>query len=183
MGRRSPGKPIKKKLHRHAVETPRRSDARDAKPLTRRPPLSYCHNTPVPLSPADFSVSPSSGVPIYRQLIDQVHAAVAGGRLAPGEPLPSVRALALALEVNPMTVSKAWSRLEAAGVLARERGRGMRLADTPEGRRAPAAERRARLRPLVEQAVVRARQLGLTDEQFLSVSASVLKEIPDVPNP
>ena len=137
----------------------------------------------MPLSPSDFSVHPSSGVPIYRQLIDQVNAAVAGGRLLPGEELPSVRALALALEVNLMTVSKAWSRLEADGVLVRVRGRGMRVADAPAGGRAPVAERRADARPLVEQAVVRARQLGLTDKQFLALAASVLKENPRVPAP
>ena len=134
----------------------------------------------MPLSPADFAVHPSSGVPIYRQLIDQVNAAVAGGRLAAGEELPSVRALALSLEVNLMTVSKAWSRLEADGVLVRIRGRGMRVAETAGGPRAPVAERREEVRPLVEQAVVRARQLGLTDRQFLSLTESLLKENPDV---
>jgi GntR family transcriptional regulator len=72
-----------------------------------------------------FVVHPSSGVPIYRQLIDQVEALVAGGRLRPGDTVPSVRQVAGALGVNPMTVSKAWSRIEGEGVLERDRGRGM----------------------------------------------------------
>ena len=70
---------------------------------------------PTPLIP--FEIHPSSGVPIYRQLIDQVHALIAGGRLTEGDLLPSVRQVAAAAAVNPMTVSKAYSRLEAEGVV------------------------------------------------------------------
>ena len=68
-----------------------------------------------------FVVHPSSGVPIYRQLIDQVEALVAGGQLQPGDTVPSVRQVAAALGINMMTVSKAWSRLEADGLLQRDR--------------------------------------------------------------
>ena len=129
------------------------------------------------LRPLDFAIHPSSGVPIYRQLIDQVNAAIAGGRLKPGEEVPSVRAIATALEVNAMTVSKAWSRLEADGVLLRRRGRGMKVAEpSAADRAASVADRKADAAPLVEQAVVRARQLGLTDKQFLSLVRSFLKE-------
>ena len=75
-----------------------------------------------------FVVHASSGVPIYRQLVDQVEALVAGGRLRPGDVVPSVRQVATALGINPMTVSKAWGRLESDGVLIRDRGRGMVVA-------------------------------------------------------
>ena len=133
------------------------------------------------IRPAEFSIHPSSGVPIYRQLIDQVQSLVAGGRLKPGDTLPSVRELAGSLEVNPMTVSKAYSRLEADGVLARLRGRGMVVAaasdaDTADG--LSLAARQGDVRPLVEQAVVRARQLNLTDRQFQAVVNALLKENP-----
>ena len=129
--------------------------------------------------PADFVVHPSSGVPIHRQLADQVRAMVAGGVLKPGDLLPSVRALAGALEVNPMTVSKAWSRLEADGDLVRLRGRGMAVAETKASAGdAPLEERRADLRPLLQQAVVRARQLRLTDRQTVRLLEDILKEIP-----
>ena len=74
-----------------------------------------------------MNVSPTSGVPIYRQLMDQVRAQIAGGRLAPGEFLPSVRQVAEELEVNPMTVSKAYSLLEQDGVVELVRGQGMRV--------------------------------------------------------
>jgi GntR family transcriptional regulator len=75
-----------------------------------------------------FSVHPSSGVPIYRQLIDQVEAMIAGGRLVPGDTLPSVRDMASELGINMMTVSKAWAKLEATGLLERSRGKGMVVA-------------------------------------------------------
>lgn len=61
-----------------------------------------------------FSVQPSSGVPIYRQLVSQVAALAAGGQLVAGELLPSVRTVAESLSVNPMTVSKAYSQLDPA---------------------------------------------------------------------
>ncbi len=121
-----------------------------------------------------FVVHASSGVPIYRQLIDQVEALVAGGRLCPGDTLPSVRQVAVALGVNPMTVSKAWSRLEADGVLERDRGKGMVVATARDA--GSLADRRAQVRPLVDQAVVRGLQLGLTPAQLLAVVKSSLEE-------
>ena len=66
-------------------------------------------------------------MPIYRQIVDQVHALVAGGLLREGDLLPSVRQVARDAAVNPMTVSKAYSRLEAEGVVRRVRGQGMQV--------------------------------------------------------
>lgn len=121
-----------------------------------------------------FTVHPSSGVPIYRQVMDQVCALIAGGRLAPGELLPSVRQLAAELQVNMMTISKAYARLEAEGVIERVRGMGMRV--RPMTARGSVADRRKELRPLVEQAVIRARQLQLDDEQVIAIVRSILEE-------
>jgi len=121
-----------------------------------------------------FTVHPSSGVPIYRQVMDQVCALIAGGRLAPGELLPSVRQLAAELQVNMMTISKAYARLEADGVIERVRGTGMRV--RPITARGSLADRREELRPLVEQAVIRARQLQLDDEQVVAIVRSILEE-------
>ena len=121
-----------------------------------------------------FTVHTSSGLPIYRQIMDQVRALIAGGRLTPGELLPSVRQLAADLEVNMMTISKAYARLEADGVIQRVRGTGMRV--RPVVAQGSVADRRQELRPLVEQAVIRARLLKLTDEQIIPVVQSVLQE-------
>ena len=77
-----------------------------------------------------FALNPSSGVPIYRQIVQQARHAIAIGRVQPGERLPSVRAIATQLGVNPMTVSKAYSMLEQAGVVLRRPGIGMVVSDT-----------------------------------------------------
>jgi len=121
-----------------------------------------------------FTVHPSSGLPIYRQIMDQVCALIAGGRLAPGDLLPSVRQVAAELQVNMMTISKAYARLEAEGVIERVRGKGMRV--RPLSARGSLAGRKRELRPLVEQAVIRGKQLQLDDTQIMEVVKSVLKE-------
>jgi len=134
----------------------------------------YYHNARMHDASLRFTVQPSSGLPIYRQIMDQVCALIAGGRLAAGDLLPSVRQLAADLQVNMMTISKAYARLEAEGVIERVRGTGMKV--LPLTARGSIADRRRELRPLVEQAVVRARQLQLGDEDIVGVVQSVLKE-------
>ena len=127
-------------------------------------------------SELSFSVSPSSGVPIYRQIIDQVNALVVSGRLKPGDALPSIRKLAESLEVNMMTISKAYARLEVDGVLNRMRGVGMVVAEPSVPTSATVKERQAELRPLIEQAVLRGMQLKLTNPQIVAVVQSILRE-------
>ncbi len=128
----------------------------------------------MPRSELLFVVHASSGVPIYRQLVDQVEALVAGGRLRPGDVVPSVRQVAATLGINPMTVSKAWSRLEADGVLTRDRGRGMVVA--PRRETASLADRRGDVRPLVDRAVIHALHLGLTPAQLVALVRESLEE-------
>jgi len=79
-----------------------------------------------------FSLNVSSGIPIYRQLIDQIKQAVRMGLLSTHEQLPSVRGLAKALQINPMTISKAFAQLEVEGVLVRKRGVGMLVAQAKQ---------------------------------------------------
>jgi GntR family transcriptional regulator len=122
-----------------------------------------------------FQVLPSSGVPIFRQLMDQVRVLVASGRLAEGDLLPSVRQVAQDLQVNPMTVSKAYSLLERDGIVARVRGQGMRvLRQSPLG---TIRERQNILRPLLEQVAAQAYQLALSREQVLAALEPLLKEL------
>ena len=121
-----------------------------------------------------FTVHPSSGLPIYRQIMDQVGALIAGGHLVPGDLLPSVRQLGAELQVNMMTISKAYARLEAEGVIERVRGTGMRVRAVAA--RGSLADRRQELQPLVEQAVIRARQLQLSDKQITDLVQAVLAE-------
>jgi GntR family transcriptional regulator len=74
--------------------------------------------------PAVFSIDPRSGVPLYLQLIEQVKRAVALGTLAAGEQLPTVKALAVDLTVNPNTVARAYRELERDRVIETSPGRG-----------------------------------------------------------
>lgn len=121
-----------------------------------------------------FEIHPSSGVPIYRQIMDQVQALIASGRLRPGDLVPSIRQLATDLEVNMMTVSKAYTRLEADGVLERVRGTGMRVrATTPT---MSMAQRYAELQPLADALVTRAMQLGLSEKQIQALLQKSLRE-------
>ncbi|WP_019026296.1 GntR family transcriptional regulator [Colwellia piezophila] len=72
-----------------------------------------------------FIISASSGIPIYKQLYSQVERMVLNGYFPVGQQLPSVRQVASDLDVNPMTVSKAYGLLEERGYLTRLRGKGM----------------------------------------------------------
>lgn len=78
-----------------------------------------------------FKLNPKSGVPVYRQIQDQIRYGIASGFLNPGEQLPTVRALAVELSVNPNTVIKAYSELEREGVLTTEQGSGTFVAPEP----------------------------------------------------
>lgn len=127
-------------------------------------------------APQLFSITPGSAEPIYRQLIDQVRRLVAGGQLAPGDALPSVREVAQALTVNPMTVSKAYGLLEVEGLVERRRGLGMIVADRP--RAAHSGGREALLRPTLERAAREARELELDPDTVIALFTHILKEAP-----
>jgi GntR family transcriptional regulator len=120
-----------------------------------------------------FSIATGSSEPIYRQLVEQVRRLSASGQLRPGDEMPSVREIAQALALNPMTVSKAYSLLEMEGVLARRRGLGMVVAESASTQ---PADRAGLLRPTLERAAVEARQLELDPETVLSLFATILKE-------
>ena len=99
---------------------------------------------------------------------------VVGGVLRQGDLLPSVRQVARDAAVNPMTVSKAYSRLEADGVVRRARGLGMEvLSPSVNG---SLDERKQRFRESIEPALNRARQLGLNEKQIREVIAALLQD-------
>jgi GntR family transcriptional regulator len=121
-----------------------------------------------------FSIATGSSEPIYRQLVEQVRRMAAAGQLKPGDGMPSVREIAQALALNPMTVSKAYGLLEMEGVLSRRRGLGMVVADSAAPSRP--ADRAALLRPVLERAALEARQLELDPDTVLTLFATILKE-------
>jgi GntR family transcriptional regulator len=76
----------------------------------------------------DLSITTGNTVPIYRQIVDQICRAVATGQLAPGEQMPSVRALAEQLVINPNTVARTYADLIREGVLEAQKGKGVFVA-------------------------------------------------------
>jgi len=128
------------------------------------------------MDPSHFvHINTGSTEPIYRQLIEQVKRRVAAGQLKAGDEIPSVRELAQALAVHPMTISKAYSLLEMEGVLERRRGLSMVVA--AQHRKAqPAADRVELLRPTLEKAAAEARQLELSKAQALNLFKTILDE-------
>lgn len=116
-----------------------------------------------------FILNPQSGVPIYRQILEQVRRMVASGHLQPGAELPSVRELAVTHAVNPMTISKAYTLLEAEGLLARNRGKPMTVVGPARGAargQTPLSKRLEQIDPLVDQIVLAARQLQLSEAEL-----------------
>jgi GntR family transcriptional regulator len=77
----------------------------------------------------NFSLDPSNGAPIYRQIIQQIEYAILSGRMKPGDRLPTIRTLAVDLKTNPNTIAKAYSELEIRGILATQVGSGTYISD------------------------------------------------------
>ncbi len=76
-----------------------------------------------------FSLDPKSGVPYYKQIILQVEMAIADGRLITGNQLPTVRSLAVDLQINPNTVARAYNELEIRGIVTTQQGTGTFISD------------------------------------------------------
>ena len=115
-----------------------------------------------------FSINPQSGLPIYKQLMEQIRRMISSGQLKSGDSLPSVRELALTHTVNAMTISKAYNMLEAEGLLARQRGKAMTVSDKnklSENKQ----DRLKRLQPALKQLTIAADQLELDVEDVITL--------------
>jgi GntR family transcriptional regulator len=112
-----------------------------------------------------FQIDPHSGVPIYRQVMDQIRYYLASGVLASGSQLPSIRELAQTLSVNPTTIVKAYTELEHQGIIEMKHGKGAFIAASTA--RMTDQEREEVLRRLVGQMAVEACQIGGSTELVL----------------
>lgn len=121
-----------------------------------------------------FQIQPSSGVPIYKQIVDQVERLVASGNLSPGDEMPSVRRVAMYFQVNPMTVSKAYSMLESSNILERRRGMGMFVATNSENAKS-VKERIELIKPVLEDVAEQAKQLGLPTEKVIELLSKIME--------
>ena len=112
-----------------------------------------------------FQLDLHSGVPVYRQVIDQVRGAIAAGQLAPGDQLPTVRQLAVDLAINPNTVVRAYRELELGGLLETQQGTGTFIS-TQKIKRAE-VERERQLAQIVADCVSRAGAAGFTVDELI----------------
>ena len=112
-------------------------------------------------------LSLNDGVPIYLQIVQQVKYLVASGRLAPGDELPPIRALAEQLLINPNTVGRAYRELESAGVVVTKRGGGTHVSDggSPLARR----ECLGILARRIDALLAEARQMNVSTDEILDL--------------
>ncbi|MBV9180833.1 MAG: GntR family transcriptional regulator, partial [Acidobacteria bacterium] len=116
-------------------------------------------------SPFRFRLDLHSGVPVYRQLIDQVRGGIASGSLSVGDQLPTVRQLAVDLSINPNTVARAYRELELGGVLETHQGTGTFI--SAQQLRGSNEERSRQLAKIVADSVARAGAIGYTVEDLI----------------
>jgi GntR family transcriptional regulator len=120
----------------------------------------FVKQAPQPAIEFTFRLDPHSGVPVYRQLIDQVQVAIASAVLRAGDQLPTVRRVAVDLAINPNTVSRAYREMELRGILDTQQGTGTFVAANPV--ETTPAERHRQLTQLTTEFVARAGTAGFT---------------------
>jgi GntR family transcriptional regulator len=123
-----------------------------------------------------FQIDPRSGLPVYRQLMDQIKYYVASGGLKAGDQLPSIRDLAVRASVNPTTVVKCYTELQHEGVAEMKHGKGAFVAASSS--ELSDAERRKILGKLARQLVVEAKQLGASKELVEIVFREAWDQLP-----
>jgi len=112
-----------------------------------------------------FRLEMQSGVPVYRQIIDQVLGGIAAGTLSAGDQLPTVRQVAVDLAINPNTVQRAYREMEIRGVLETQQGSGTYISQQKV--KVDEVDRRRRLSQLVSEFVSRAGAAGFTLKELL----------------
>jgi DNA-binding transcriptional regulator YhcF (GntR family) len=125
-------------------------------------------------SPFRFRLDLHTGVPVYRQIIDQVRGGIASGSLAVGDQLPTVRQLAVDLSVNPNTVARAYRELELGGVLETHQGTGTFI--NAQKIRGGDEERSRQLAQIVRDSVARAGAVGFTVEDLIEQLRELVAE-------
>lgn len=119
-------------------------------------------------------IDPRSPTPLYAQIADRIRLAVASGELSVGEALPSVRALAGQLRVNPATIVQAYRDLERERLVEMRQGSGTFIADIPADTRA--RERAAAARRFVQQVLAEAARQGLSPADLRAALDGALQE-------
>ncbi len=121
-----------------------------------------------------FLLNPNSGVPLYVQLQQQFQQRIISGQLKHGTQLPSVRELSAELHINPLTVTKVYQILEREGFVETKRGIGTYVSHQSPGLKMDA--RRAEIAPVLEQLVVEAIHLGLSENEIQSLLSDKFRQ-------
>ena len=114
----------------------------------------------------DFRIDSKSGVPFYRQIIEQVKCAIARGDLHPGSQIPTVRQLAVDLSINPNTVIRAYKEMEIEGLLETHQGSGTFVSDKKI--EIDDVERRRMLDQIITEMLARASSYGFSLDEVLA---------------
>ena len=125
----------------------------------------------------DITINLHDGVPIYRQILNQVKYLVASGLLRPGDELPPIRTLALQLKVTPNTIVKAYGDLEASGVIHKRRGSGTFISDTRP--QIAIKQRRRVIEQRIDALLAEAHQLSFTGEELVRMIRERRAEMDD----
>jgi GntR family transcriptional regulator len=123
-----------------------------------------------------MNIDPNSHVPIYLQIADAVRAAVAAGVYRPGETLPSLRAMAIEIQVNPNTVQRAYDELEREGLIYSQRGRGLFVAE--RGAASAQASANDGVRRAMDEAIRAGKIAGISSTQLRKIFDAALQNAP-----
>lgn len=122
-----------------------------------------------------ITLDPDIGVPVYRQIMDQIRFQIASGMLKPEDVLPSTRSLSIELSINPMTISKAYSLLEKEGIIQRRPGRPLVVVE--RSKQETLLEKKRQLENALLPAARIAQQLDYSSQQALELFESVLGQV------
>jgi GntR family transcriptional regulator len=119
-------------------------------------------------------IDPRSHVPIYLQIAEEIRAAVAAGLYRPGEALPSLRAMAVEVQVNPNTVQRAYDELERDGLIYSQRGKGLFVAQ--QGTQSAQSGAEEGVRRAMERAIRAAAAAGMSPKQVRAIFRASLEQ-------
>lgn len=122
-----------------------------------------------------MKIDPGSHVPIYLQIVDAIRAAVAAGVYRPGEALPSLRGMAVEIQVNPNTVQRAYEELEREGLIYAQRGKGLFVAE--RGTSCAQTNSEEGVRRALEEGIRAGQAAGMSGRQIQEIFRTVLERM------
>ncbi len=115
----------------------------------------------------DWMIEFNSGIPVYKQVVNRIEAAIAEGKLKEGVQLPTIRSLHQKLQINPNTVAKAYRELELKGIIDSQRGSGCFVAPPSERVKFSVKEKKTKMRELCLRMTAEARGYGIQIEELI----------------